>query len=397
MKNLMLVLASSLITLLLLEGVLRIALPLFSTQPDPLQAERHLYSPYRGHELNPLFNTKNNTEGRLLHSPDGFRRDQPIAVCKQDRTIRIFAMGASTLYGLGTWGGVYSNHRDLFNSELPTFHLEQTLNRQLKEEGSSWRVEVINTAVVAYQTFQQLVYLNEKLLDYHPDIIINIEGHNDFYISDPSFEPWNSYAYSSVQLTRAINHRDIFTAVHLLARALAPYSALAAQVEKRVTRPIFERNIARQPVAPIDAPYTDESYRSAARKTFLRAYWQITQLGKLHDFRHLIYLQPEIVLEPAELLTEHDRRILDITVRNMHRPPVEMRHIRDELPELFRSYGLSYFDAAQLTAPDKPGDLYVDYCHLTPLGAERLAENIYPSLLSAIQERIAQREAQGRN
>lgn len=398
-KNLLLTLGSILFTLLLLEIGLRVASPLFSNQPDPFQAERHLYSPYRGHELNPLFNTRNNTDGRRIHSPDGFRRDAAVPVAKPPKTIRIFAMGASTLYGLGTWGGIYPNHRDLFNDELATSYLERSLNRELASEGSEWRVEVVNTAVIAYHTFQQLVYLNERLLSYAPDIVINVEGHNDFYIADPDYEPWRMYPYSSAALMEEINRRDAFTAFHFLVRALAAHSALAAQLEKRFTRPLFDErlNALRTFKLHVDMEHLDRDYPATARKTFLRAYWQITRLGELEGFRHIVYLQPEIALEAPEALGKADRHIRELTVENLRHPPEFMRRIHEMLPALFAKYGIEYHDASRLTREGSTPDLYLDYCHLTPKGSERLAENIYPSLLSAVRERIAQRQARETN
>ena len=396
MKNTLLALASIICTLLVLEFGLRIAQPFFSKQPDPLQAERHLYSPYRGHKLNPLFNTRNNTEGRVIHSPDGFRRDAPVARQKPPKTIRIFAMGASTLYGLGTWGSVYPNRRDLFNDELATFHLEQALNGQLASEGSAWRVEVVNTAVVAYQTFQQLVYLNETLLAYAPDIIISVEGHNDFYIADPGFDPWGMYSYSSVPFLEAVNKRDFLTALHVLSKSLASGSALVSQLEKRVLRPLLEQHIETQPapMEDVQTAYSEQHYLQTARKTFVRAYWQMSRLGELEGFRHLVYLQPEIALEEPEQLSPHDRSILEITLKHLRRPPELMQRIHERLPSLFQAYGIAFHDASKLARPNDVGDLYVDYCHLTPQGSKRLAENILPSLRKEVWTRIAERERQ---
>jgi lysophospholipase L1-like esterase len=394
LKNILLTLASIAVTLFLLEAGLRVALPFISNQPDPFQAERHLYSPYRGHELNPLFNTRNNTDGRKIHSSDGFRRDTPVSKTKPPKTIRIFAMGASTLYGLGTWGGVYPNHRDLFNDELTTAYLENALNQRLAQEGSEWHVEVINTAVIAYHTFQQLVYLNEKLLSYSPDIVINIEGHNDFYIADPNYEPWQMYPYSSAALMEVINERDFFTALHFTVRALAAHSALAAQVEKRITRPLFDARLNQLRTFKLDVDESNlvQDFPKTARKTFIRTLWQINRLGELEDFKHIVYLQPEIVLENGDDLSPSDRNIRKITVDNLTHSPVFMQRIHAMLPELFHQYGIPFQDVSRLGTPGTHENLYLDYCHLTPEGSQRLARNIYPTLLKALHERIAARE-----
>lgn len=60
-------------------------------------SERHLYSSIRSHKLNPSYQRRLDTEGRLIHSSDGFRRDEPIVKEKPQGTFRIFVMGGSAL------------------------------------------------------------------------------------------------------------------------------------------------------------------------------------------------------------------------------------------------------------------------------------------------------------
>ena len=43
-------------------------------------SQRHLYSAVRGHELNPSYRRNFDTGGRLIHSAQGFRRDEGIAI-----------------------------------------------------------------------------------------------------------------------------------------------------------------------------------------------------------------------------------------------------------------------------------------------------------------------------
>lgn len=394
--NSLLIILSVVITILLLELGLRVLIPVYSNQPNPVKANRHLYDAYAGHKLNPEFSTKNNTEGKSIHSSDGFRNDSPISINKPDNVIRIVALGASTLYGLGTWGGPYPNSRDLFNDETITFFLQNRLNKQLAAAGEPYRVEIINAAVIAYHTFQQLIRLNERLLDYQPDIVINIEGHNDFYIVDPAYRHWRDYPYSSTALMDEVNDRSFLAAAHFFIRSAAEWSALAAQVEKRVTLPLFNarlesRRTQLKPPTPKYANFED-SYLTTARKTYIRSLWQITQLGELEGYSHMVFLQPEIVFEPEANLSAHDRLIQGITKKHMKDPQLPSV-IKQMLPTIFAEYNIPFTDVATISSSKgAKQDLYLDYCHLSAQGSKEFANNILPTLYAMTLQQIEKRK-----
>jgi hypothetical protein len=116
-------------------------------------SQRHLYSAIRGHELNPGYRRDFDTGGRLIHSPQGFRRDGLIEKEKPAGTLRIFVLGGSALYGIGVQGGdVYPQQPSLANAETVPFFLEQALNARLEEAGIDVDVEVINAGVTASST-----------------------------------------------------------------------------------------------------------------------------------------------------------------------------------------------------------------------------------------------------
>lgn len=391
-SNVILLLLSLMVALLLLEGGLRVAarfMPM--AQPDTLQSEPHLYDAYRSHRINPAFNTPANTEGRHIHSADGFRRASPVSIIKPPRTIRILVMGGSALYGIGSFAP-YPPHPYLRNDETITAHLEQMLNAHLKETGSPVRTEVINCGVIAYQTFQHLVYLNQSLLNLHPDIVINFDGNNDFYITDRKYNHWEDYIYGSNILVQLINERRLLIAAHLFFRWLSPYSLIAGQVEKRLTGPLVETSLKKskpthaiQP-CPKDDPACQED---VARRTFLRALWQINRLGQLEGYDHVVFLQPEVVFENPQALTPHDQAVQKTTLRNMNTEDVQaMVRLRGSFPTLFSKYGIGYHDVAELGPKTFPGeDLYLDYCHLTPAGSIKAAQAMFPVILDMVLRR----------
>ncbi|MCH8829265.1 MAG: hypothetical protein IID45_06775, partial [Planctomycetes bacterium] len=348
--------------------------------------ETHLFDAHRNHRLNPEFPG---------HSRDGFRSDKPIPREKPPRTIRIIALGTSALYGIGS-REPYPQHRSLNNDETITAQLQRILNQRLDDENAGFRVEVINAGVSAYRTFHHLVYLNSRLLDYKPDIVINIDGYNDFY-KDQLDDPWNRYAYSTSVLVDQHNRRTLFLPMLTFSRSAARFS-FTFNLAERILRRAWYRKL-KEPLrsVPEGAKRLDGDFaanvKEVARRQYLRDLWQIRQLGKYAGYDHYVFLQPTLVFEPDEKLSESDKRLKQITAKNLaDGEPVKMQRIRKLLPAIFQKHDIPFFDVAQISATDtKKENLYLDYCHLTPTGAritaERIAGHLYPHLLQWIRKR----------
>ena len=145
------------------------------------KAERHLYAPLRGHRLNPEYQRPDDTDNLLIHSEQGFRRDGLVSLEKPDNSVRIFVLGGSALYGIGSRGSrTYPEHRTLLNDETIPHFLEIGLNDSLSDSLGNPNIEVINAGVTAYHTFQDFLYVYETLHEYDPDIVLFFDGHNDF-------------------------------------------------------------------------------------------------------------------------------------------------------------------------------------------------------------------------
>ena len=363
-----------------------LALSFLAQERDPVRSETHVFDAHRNHRLNPKFPG---------HSRDGFRSDTPIPRRTPPHTVRIIALGTSALYGLGS-NAPYPVHPPLTNQETITFQLERMLNTRLEADKSRFRVEVINAGVSAYRTYHHLVYMNARLMDYHPDIVINIDGHNDFY-KDQLDDPWNHYAYSTSVLVDQHNRRTFFLASETLTRSLSEYLYtfnLAERIFRRLWRKKLQQPLECVPAMPDPLSGDFESNVTAvAERQYVRDLWQIHQLGEYAGYKHAVFLQPEILLEPDQNLSKTDRERKQITEQHLPAGEAEkMQKIRRLLPGIFRKHGVPFFDAAQISSQKTAGtDLYVDYCHLTPAGAKIAAEHIAEPLYQLVQEEIAER------
>ena len=390
-RRLLFALAALLIAVAVVELASFVVLRVFATQPDVYSSESGLFDAHRNHRLNPAFQLPGE-KGRL-HSPDGFRRDAPVSIEKPAKTIRVVALGTSALYGIGA-SAPYPTHRPLYNDETITGVLETSLNQRLSGSGSEFRVEVINAGVSAYQTFHELMYLNADLLEYAPDIVINIDGHNDFYGTELN-DRWAEYSYSTSILVDEYNGRSFFLPWLTGVRAMAPYSNFFNLVEKANKRVWYLTKVEKPlPNTPHRETPSLEDFEGnicrIADRTFLRDLWQIHQLGRRQGYDHCVFLQPEVVLESTDALSEHDQEIQQITIEHMSdEGPEIIRRIREILPSQFQSEQIPFYDVSQLTPLNSAGeDLYIDYCHLTPAGARLVAEQVEEVLFPMVVERI---------
>jgi len=209
-------------TVVLLELASWVVLKKTDQGESTYNGKRHLYHPYRSHQLNPDYKRDFDSSGNLLHSSDGFRGDQVYSKNKPENTFRILMMGGSTLYGVSA-APPYERHPSLNNDETISYFLQQHLHNKIKETEADVTIEIINAAVTAYTTFHHLVYFNEVLFEYKPDLIIFLDGHNDFYYSEV-YNNWQSYRQGTIRLVDHYNQRGFWFTSHTVVRYLARFS-----------------------------------------------------------------------------------------------------------------------------------------------------------------------------
>ena len=345
-------------------------------------SERHLYSSIRGHELNPEYTRDFDTGGERIHSDQGLRRDTLVEVPKPDDVYRIIMMGGSTAYAIGSQRGVYPPHPTLTNQETVSHFLEQSLREQMGPRMPGTTIEVINAGVSAYHTFQHVLYFYETLYAYEPDMIVFLDGHNDFYNIGID-NPIQSYGYSSFRMVDALNQRQPFFSTYAFLRYFADHSYTFKLLAK-ATQSMYNRyeappyNVSGD-VTALDRDFSAE-LAETARVGFLRNYKLMETFGDYHNFCFHVFLQPEVVFEDLAVMSDLDQEIAAIT-RDNYKPGHEevMKRSRAEFPALFAQAGIPFTDIGEIAAPEhKDKVLYVDYTHLTPEGSKRVAERMLP-------------------
>lgn len=161
---------------------------------------------------------------------------------KQTNTFRIFVMGSSTVYGFPY------DHNLMFS---------RILNKQLADLYPDKRIEVVNTAITAINSFTLLDYVDE-IIDYEPDAILFYAGHNEFY---GAFGIGSNEAMgrnrNMVQLHISLMK---FRMYQLLRNSISSIVGIFASNSEQIHGPLMKRMI-----GDADIVYNSDEYRVAMK------------------------------------------------------------------------------------------------------------------------------------
>lgn len=385
--------------LLLLEGLSALYLTQLAPNPRSLAVRNirwHLYDAYRNHALNPDWKF----EGHV-HDAQGFRRSGDVSQEKPAGTYRVFLMGGSAAYGL---------------SAPPPFPRavvtnEQTIDHKMEQLLAPLhpgrRVEVINAGVSAYWTHHHLIYLLESLLDYDPDLVIFLDGINDYYHTNPDHRQFGSYRYSMTMRVGGLNQptwSDAFRVLVDWAKQHSHAVLLGSRAANRYLRWGDEPSDADldMPVNPAElTPEYLQRYEAISRRTWVRTLRTILLLLRDEGVAAITTLQPELVFRQTAGVSGDDLRLRGIELGRRPAHYAEKKEFmkpttRRLAAETAEELGAAFVDLTDVF--DDRAQYFVDYCHLSEAGAARLAERLLPHVESAMaaQRERAQHRSGGR-
>ena len=276
--NILLLLASTLLTLVALEGGVR----LFDLPPRPLEAlpvkhYRLAEEPVLRYEYRPYPGVIRRIHAGLVTNSHGFR-DYEYSVQKPDGVRRLVVLGDST-----TVGARLKNIADTYPKRI-----EQALNGTTTDP-QDYDYEVLSLAVGGYQTLQEVETLRLKGLRYEPDAVLLTFCINDYDLSSDGgvFDKLWSYRH----LTQGSVPETPWW------RRWLRRSRLAFMVGHRLRAPLSEQ----------DRIYAE---RFLGRRSTVRAGFELlSELQQEHGFPVLV------VILPALDRPFHNYRSLDIHQR----------------------------------------------------------------------------------
>jgi hypothetical protein len=373
-----------LIVLAVLEGAAYLYLRLF-TGYDGEHLLSYEFDDYKNIRPTPGYH---NTRG-VFHNSQGFRRSTETPRVKPAGTYRIFVMGGSTAYGLQSMSRFgQQKYSVIRNDETIDHYLERYLREQLGRDN----IEVINAAITSHYSHHHLIYLNQTILKYSPDMVVFIDGFNDYYPYQHGFDQFRDYAYQE----RAHQLLDEPTL-----GALASYSGWwlfrkshFVHVVGRTLQPIWQRvRKIGKPRARIEVDQALRELRINAEGNFVKMIERSALILRHEKVVPVFTLQPELVFQQSKVLTPLERQIyqeLDqewqvnfVEYKNRARPFVTERARRAA-----EESGALFFDLTDIFG-GMQDDVYTDYCHLTPMGNRRVGEYLGEQLLPLIRRSIA--------
>ncbi|HEU4684027.1 MAG TPA: hypothetical protein VFS39_05955 [Nitrospira sp.] len=326
-----------------------------------------------------------NTRG-VYHNQQGFRRTEETVKDKPETTYRIFVMGGSTAYGLGSQSRYGKNKYGIIrNDETIDHYLEQYL--QGKVPGKE--VEVINAAITSQQSHHHLIYLNQTILKYHPDMVIFIDGFNDYYPWEKGYDQFRDYAYQErAHLFMADPTIDALVGytgwwlfrkshfVHLAAKTLRPIWITIRRFGNQHER------------KKVDPQIALENLAVNAENNFLKMVARNSIILKQANVVGVFTVQPEIVFEQSKTFTDLERTILEEMTNEWPIGYSQYKNrarqkVVDLMKQTTSNAGSTFID---LTDPfgGMDEDAFTDYCHLTPMGNKRLAEYLGQRILAMV-------------
>ena len=349
---------------------------------------QYQFDPYKNIMLTPSWR---DTRG-VSHNGQGFRRRTEVSRVKDAGTFRVILMGASTAYGLGgMWTHLQDDYAVLDDSTTIDVYLERLLVGAFPGKN----VEVINAAIPSIWTHHHLIYLNQTILKYDPDLVLFLDGWNDHFFFGRGHDQFASYVQTE-QASRIMGEPTLKSLVRMNAWWLFRKSAFVHVTGRAVQSllPALFGGPAPWPIEPDSATaIATDVFDHNARKMIERN----ALILKHEGVPVLFMLQPILALERARLtrMPEIERRLFEFNLA-AERPGYE-EYIRRIVPivservrESVTPLGGSYMDLTGIY-DDAVGQVFTDYCHLTPMGNRLLAEHILPELIRLGNRRLAER------
>ena len=301
---------------------------------------------------------------------------------------------------------------------------QSALESWFRDNNNPLRPVVLDLAYNGMKQPQQIMQISNFLaLGGEFDIIVNLDGHNELFVShtnyfvydvSPFFPLWwqqlvTFTAEDKIKVGQIAAERERQEGLLATARA-APWrwSALYGiisryRVERSETRLLA---LNRELAAPTgdyslerQGPQWDFQDQYDLRLTSLRVWYRgsvmLNDLSRTADAEYYHFLQPNQYVPGSKPLTDEE---LAVAYDSESGSVITYRHAYPQLLRLgdeLRRQGVNYYDLTQIFA-DNRETLYVDdCCHLNERGYELLADNMARRLAPALQRRAARAAAGG--
>lgn len=378
------------ITLALCEAGARIYLRLTAGY-DGKHLYQYAFDPYKNILPAPGFV---DTRG-IRHNQQGFRRDSEVSKTKPPGTFRIFLMGGSTAYGLGgLWPHIQDTFEVLPNSNTIDAYLEQDLASAFP----GVHVEVINAAITSTWTHHHLIYLNQTILGFDPDMVLFLDGYNDFYFHNRRHDQFGDYLYT-VQSQTILGDPTIHALLYANAWWLFRKSAFA-NLLGRGAKNLGRALASHDSMVAMNVPKAIAGLREVFPRSALKMQERAGLILRHEGVMPVFMLQPMLILEREKPKPPIEQKLFDFNVKSYLPNYEEFIHqavpfIHERETQMASELGAEFIDLTDIYRHE-PEQTFTDYAHLTPRGNEILARIVAARLEPLIVRILAADSARAR-
>ena len=249
-------------------------------------------------------------------------RHRPLSKEKPERTVRVFMIGGSVVFNGGT------------NETTIAGNLESLLKDNPPDATISY--EVVNAGMTGYVSTQELILLVTQVIDFHPYIVIVLDGYNDCLVplslddrlSYPyGFKTLEAAWYQSTTVLEGMREFSLITHLtcgsHLLRRLNPNWSYTAALGARRLPK-------------PSDQAVEKADIKKAA-DLFIMNWKKMADVMESNAIRGFFALQP-LPHESAAFSEFYDRveeQITGLRERYLSYQFISLRTFLQDRPELF--------------------------------------------------------------
>jgi lysophospholipase L1-like esterase len=334
---------------------------------------------------------------------NGFLHDTPIERKKPKGTFRIFLVGGSTAFGAGQNVRYHAVHpySDGLYAYPPS--IAGLLQKFLQSHNPTIHYEVINAAGFERRIHQSFIQYLEKLTQFEPDLIINLEGMNDVY-SVVTGTPF-------LDLEQQVPfYAELYEGQRSLRKYSSTYYVLSTLHSKWVNRQRSAEPVPVTNAEPVGAAAPSSKAASDGRAAYEKSKERYTKHAErllqivrqyfavlAADHAPAIFaLQPLLNRKQNKHLSETERKFAAVMVPAAAEGGVAVDEcvllltylyddfLSEALRKVAKEYGVQYLDLnAEIAALGSDVEFYTDYCHLTPEGNRRVAEILGKAILAA--------------
>jgi len=338
------------------------------------------FDPYKN-----ILPTRNFVDTRgIRHNSQGFRHDGDVSLAKPEGTYRIFLMGGSTAYGLGgLWSHIQRDFEVIDNSETIAAFLQKDIQRALP----GVVVEVVNAAITSTWTHHHLIYLNQTVLKFSPDMIVFVDGFNDYYEYSDSHDQFSSYAYQE-QSHVIMGEPTLYTLAYTNMWWLYRKSAFA-YLTFRTLRDLKRAFSSGPDNTPLNVEDTLPKLKKVFSNNALNMLKRISLLVESEDIEAVFVLQPMLILERERAMPSVERQLFEFNIESWKAnyeafSKEAVKLVAPLAKVVVEKNGAHFVDATRIYSGAE-GQIFTDYAHLTPLGNQLLAQHIADFVIPVVK------------